>query len=48
MDIWQAAASVDSLLFILVGIAITLPAIIGYSIFVYRVFHGKASDLRYE
>ncbi|MGG7056340.1 cytochrome d ubiquinol oxidase subunit II [Nitrosomonas sp. ANs5] len=48
MDIWQAAASVDSLLFILVGIVITLPAIIGYSIFVYRVFHGKASDLRYE
>lgn len=48
MDIWTAAASPDSLLFILVGIAITLPAIIGYNIFVYRIFRGKATDLRYE
>ncbi len=48
MDIWEAAASTDSLVFVLYGIAITLPAIIGYSIYVYRVFHGRATDLSYE
>jgi len=48
MDIWQAAAHTDSLLFVLAGVAITLPAIIGYTIFVYRIFHGKATDLSYE
>ena len=48
MNIWEAAASTDSLLFMLVGVVITLPAIIGYSIYVYRVFHGKATELSYE
>lgn len=48
MDIWAAAAATDSLLFMLYGVVITLPAIIGYSIFVYRVFHGKATELSYE
>jgi len=48
MNIWEAAASTSSLLFMLVGVVITLPAIIGYSIYVYRVFHGKATELSYE
>lgn len=48
MDIWEAAASTDSLIFVLFGIAITLPAITGYTIFMYRVFHGKATELSYE
>ncbi len=48
MDIWEAAAASDSLLFMLWGVLITLPAIIAYSIFVYRVFHGKATSLSYE
>lgn len=48
MLIWDAAASTDSLLFTFVGTVITLPAIIGYTIFVYRVFRGKASKLSYE
>lgn len=48
MTLWEAAASVKSLQFTLVGIAITLPAILGYTIFVYRVFHGKATALSYE
>jgi cytochrome bd ubiquinol oxidase subunit II len=30
-----------------VGVAITLPAIIGYTVFMYRVFWGKASELTY-
>ena len=47
-DIWEAAAATDSLRFVLYGVVITLPAITGYSIFVYRVFHGKATTLSYE
>jgi len=30
-----------------VGVAITLPAIVGYTIFMYRVFWGKARELSY-
>lgn len=48
LDVWEAAASTASLQFVLVGVLVTLPAIIGYTIFVYRVFHGKAADLSYE
>lgn len=47
LTVWQAAAARGSLLFILVGVVITLPAIIGYTIFVYRVFWGKATTLKY-
>ncbi|MFA7554662.1 MAG: cytochrome d ubiquinol oxidase subunit II [Spongiibacteraceae bacterium] len=48
LDIWEAAAATDSLMFVLYGVVITLPAIIVYNIFVYRIFHGKATDLSYE
>ncbi|MAT50717.1 MAG: cytochrome BD ubiquinol oxidase subunit II [Porticoccaceae bacterium] len=48
MDIWTAAAATESLQFTLVGVVITLPMIIAYSIFVYRIFHGKATELSYE
>jgi cytochrome d ubiquinol oxidase subunit II len=44
---WQAASATDSLIFIFVGVAITLPVIIGYTIFMYRVFWGRASELSY-
>ncbi len=47
MTIWQAASAPESLLVIFVGAAIVLPMIIGYSIFVYRVFGGKARPLSY-
>jgi cytochrome bd ubiquinol oxidase subunit II len=47
LTIWQAAADVKSLTFIFVGVAITLPAIVGYTIFVYRVFWGRAGTLSY-
>ncbi|MES2675833.1 MAG: cytochrome d ubiquinol oxidase subunit II [Pseudomonadota bacterium] len=47
LDIWQAASAPESLLFILYGIAIVLPCIILYTIFSYRVFWGKATQLRY-
>lgn len=47
LDVWQAASAPESLKFILVGTAIVLPTIIGYTIFAYRIFRGKASQLRY-
>jgi cytochrome d ubiquinol oxidase subunit II len=47
MTVWEAAADTKSLEFILVGVAITLPAILGYTVFMYRVFWGKARELSY-
>lgn len=47
MTVWQAAAAPKSLAFILWGCAFTVPAILGYTVFAYRVFWGKASDLSY-
>ncbi len=48
LTIWQAAAAPESLGIILFGTAFVLPIIIGSTAFVYRVFAGKASDLRYD
>jgi cytochrome d ubiquinol oxidase subunit II len=47
LTIWQAAASRESLQVILAGTLLTLPAIVGYTVFAYRVFRGKASELSY-
>lgn len=46
--IWESAASRESLMIILVGTLITLPMIIGYTVFAYRVFRGKAMALTYD
>ncbi|RNL66326.1 cytochrome d ubiquinol oxidase subunit II [Zhongshania marina] len=48
LTIWESAASVKSLQFTLVGVVITLPVILFYTYFVYRIFHGKATALSYE
>lgn len=48
MTIWDAAAHPASLQFTLYGVAIALPCIIAYTIFLYRVFSGKATDLSYD
>ncbi|MBO6717764.1 MAG: cytochrome d ubiquinol oxidase subunit II [Rhizobiaceae bacterium] len=48
MTIWEAAAAPESLGIILVGTAFVLPVIIGYSFYAYRVFGGKAGELRYD
>jgi len=48
MTIYEAAASTASLQFVFVGTIITLPAILTYTVFVYRVFSGKLSSLDYE
>ncbi|MBC5766301.1 cytochrome d ubiquinol oxidase subunit II [Ramlibacter albus] len=47
LTVWQAASAHESLVFIFVGVAITLPAIIVYTVYMYRVFWGKAKALSY-
>jgi len=44
----QAAAATSSLKIILVGALIVLPILIGYTFLSYKIFHGKASSLRYD
>ncbi|MCK7595642.1 cytochrome d ubiquinol oxidase subunit II [Pseudomarimonas salicorniae] len=48
LTVWTAAASTDALLIMFVGAAITLPVIIGYTVFAYRVFWGRDGALSYE
>lgn len=43
----EAATAPESLRFMLVGIVITLPAILGYTAYAYRVFWGKTKTLSY-
>lgn len=40
MQILEAAASTDSLLFTFWGVLVTLPLILAYTVFVYRIFSG--------
>ena len=47
LTVWQAASAPKSLMFIFVGVAITLPVIIIYTAFMYRVFWGRARELNY-
>ncbi|MDK4681256.1 cytochrome d ubiquinol oxidase subunit II [Kingella negevensis] len=47
LTVWQAAESVPTLVVTLIGVSITVPCIIAYSIFAYWVFRGKASHLVY-
>jgi cytochrome d ubiquinol oxidase subunit II len=48
ITIWQAAAHPSALVFMLVGTAIVLPFIIGYTIYAYSVFSGKVKAGLYE
>jgi len=47
LTIWQAASAPESLRFILVGALVVIPTILAYTIFAYRIFRGKATDLKY-
>lgn len=47
LTLWDAAAATSSLTIIFIGVAITLPMIIAYTIYLYRVFWGKAHPLSY-
>ena len=41
ITIWEAAAPEKTQIFLLVGVSIFLPLIIGYTIYIYRIFGGK-------
>jgi cytochrome bd ubiquinol oxidase subunit II len=43
LTIWEAAAHPSALVFMLVGTAIVLPFILGYTFWSYRIFRGKAT-----
>ncbi|WP_431263502.1 cytochrome d ubiquinol oxidase subunit II [Roseateles chitinivorans] len=47
ITIWDAAAADESLRFLLVGAGLTMPVILAYSVFSYRVFKGKVRVLAY-
>lgn len=47
LTIWEAAAAIESLWVIFLGAAFVLPVVVAYSIYVYRVFGGKATTLEY-
>ncbi|MEP6721750.1 MAG: cytochrome d ubiquinol oxidase subunit II [Variovorax sp.] len=47
LTIWQAASSAPALKVILVGACISVPAIVAYTVFSYRVFRGKTGELSY-
>ena len=44
LNLWEVAASPESQRFILIGIAILLPFIIGYTVFTYYTFRGKLRE----
>jgi cytochrome d ubiquinol oxidase subunit II len=48
ITIYEAASAPESLMIILVGTAIVLPMILGYTLLSYVVFRGKASLLSYN
>lgn len=47
LTIWEAASAPESLQFILYGAVIVLPTILAYTAFSYRIFWGKATQLKY-
>jgi cytochrome bd ubiquinol oxidase subunit II len=48
LTIWEAAAHPSALMFVLVGTSIVLPFIIGWTVWSYWVFRGKARSGVYE
>jgi cytochrome d ubiquinol oxidase subunit II len=48
IDVWEAASSPAALKVILVGFAISVPAILAYTVFAYRIFFGKVRPLGYD
>lgn len=48
LTIWDAAAPERSQIFMLVGVALTLPLIIAYTAWAYWVFRGKVADEGYH
>ncbi|MGB7407341.1 MAG: cytochrome d ubiquinol oxidase subunit II [Pontixanthobacter sp.] len=48
VTIWDAAAPERSQVFMLIGVAITMPMIIAYTVWTYWVFRGKTGDEGYH
>jgi cytochrome d ubiquinol oxidase subunit II len=48
LKIVDAASAPEALMVMLIGALIVLPFLIGYTFLAYKVFHGKAGDLRYD
>jgi len=48
LTIWDAAAHPSGLRFVLVGVVIVLPFLVGYTIYAYRVFGGKTTGKLYD
>jgi cytochrome d ubiquinol oxidase subunit II len=48
LTIWDAAAHPSGLKFVLAGVVIVLPFIVGYTIVAYRVFGGKTTGKLYD
>ncbi len=48
LTIWEAAAHPSALRVLLIGAAIVLPFIVGYTILSYRIFRGKAKAGLYD
>lgn len=48
MTVWDAAAAPESLMIIFVGTCAILPVIVAYTAVAYRIFGGKAGELRYD
>jgi cytochrome d ubiquinol oxidase subunit II len=42
LTIWDAAAHPSALKVVLAGVIVVLPFLVGYTVFAYRVFRGKA------
>ena len=47
LTVWQASSSPAALKVILIGVCISVPAIVWYTAFSYRVFRGKTGELEY-
>ena len=48
LTVWEAASAPESLSFILMGALVVIPVILLYTAYSYKVFHGKATELRYH
>ena len=48
LTLWQAASAPESLMIMLVGALFVLPVILAYTVLAWRIFGGKAMDLRYD
>ncbi len=48
LNIWETSAATNSLKFAFYGIVVAVPMIFIYTIFIYKIFYGKANSLNYD